>query len=225
MLQMININVRNVLKNLNCAVRKHEFVLITGDNGAGKTTMFNTISGCLRPESGTILLDGQDITRMPAHGRTAMISSVLQDPRAGTVGRMTIRENLHMAYLRGKRRGLTVSNLPARDCLYAEKLKTLSMNLENRLDDYVSDLSGGQRQALSILMSLLSDSKLLLLDEITASLDQRASENIIRIIRELIISEKKTCLMITHNIGHLGSLGDKVFVLRNGVTEEKRGRP
>jgi putative ABC transport system ATP-binding protein len=213
---MIDINVRNVLRNLNLVVHRNEFVLIVGDNGAGKTTLFNTISGRLRPGSGNILLDGQDVTDMPQHRRMAMISNVFQDPKVGVVVDMTLRENLHMAHLRGKRRGLTVSNSSRRDDLYREKLKTLNMDLENRLDDRAGDLSGGQRQALSIIMSTLADSKLLLLDEITAALDQRASENILRIINDLVASEKKTCLMITHNSKHIRRLGTRALWLQNG---------
>ncbi|MDR1334559.1 MAG: ATP-binding cassette domain-containing protein [Holosporaceae bacterium] len=213
---MKNITVKNVLVNLNLIVNKNEFVLVVGENGAGKTTLFNTISGIRKPDDGNVYIDGQDVTPMPSHVRATLVSNVFQDPKLGTIGKMTIRENLCMAYLRGKPRKLILDNSRQRDDLYREKLQILNMNLENRLDDYVGELSGGQRQALSIIMSIISDSKLLLLDEVTAALDRKSSENILDIIQKTIRQEKRTCLMITHDAKHLDQLGDRALVLQNG---------
>ncbi|MDR0632404.1 MAG: ATP-binding cassette domain-containing protein [Holosporaceae bacterium] len=216
MLKMRNINVRNVLMDLNLTINRNEFVLVVGDNGAGKTTLFNAISGNIKPESGSILIDDCDVTDMPQYERAAVVANVFQDPKIGTIAGMTIRENLNMAYMRGKKRALSISNSDERDKLYREKLQTLGMGLENRLNDYTGDLSGGQRQALSIIMSLITDSKILLLDEITAALDGQTSDRITKIINENIHQQKKTCLMITHNRTQIDKLGDRVLVLKNG---------
>jgi putative ABC transport system ATP-binding protein len=216
MLKMKNINVRDTLKDLNLTIKKGEFVLVIGENGAGKTTLFNTISGNIRPKSGTILIDGTDVTDMPQCDRAGLVSNVFQDPKIGTISTMTLRENLNMAYLRGKSKTFAISDSSERDDLYKEKLKILNMKLEERLDDYAGDLSGGQRQALSIVMSTISDAKLLLLDEITAALDRKSSENILRIVDEIIRQEKKTCLMITHNADHVERLGNRVLFLKEG---------
>jgi len=216
MLKMKNINVGNVLTDLNLTVNKNEFVLVIGDNGAGKTTLFNAISGNAKPRSGTIMIDNRDVTNMPPYERAAVVANVFQDPKIGTVGSMTIRENLNLAYMRGKKRTLSICNSEERDKLYREKLRTLDMGLENRLTDLVENLSGGQRQALSIIMSLITDSKILLLDEITAALDVKTSDRIMEIIDENIRRQKKTCLMITHNVKQIDRLGDRVLVLRNG---------
>ncbi|MDR1391289.1 MAG: ATP-binding cassette domain-containing protein [Holosporales bacterium] len=220
MLQMIDISVRSILTNLNLTINKNEFVLIMGENGSGKTTLFNTISGYIRSESGNIIMDGMDITNFPQHIRASLISNVFQDPKSGTIANMTIRENFNMSYMRGKRRKLNLSNSVERDALYKERLKILNMNLENRLGEYVGNLSGGQRQALSIVMSMISDSKLLLLDEITAALDQRASDNILQLVKKSIKMKKKTCIMITHDAKHLSLVGDRLFILQNGNLKE-----
>jgi putative ABC transport system ATP-binding protein len=216
MLKMKDINVRNVLSDLNLTVNRNEFVLVVGDNGAGKTTLFNAISGNLKPKSGSILIDDQDVTNLPQYERATVVANVFQDPKMGTIGSMTIRENLNMAYMRGKKRALSISNSEERDKLYREKLRTLDMGLENRLDNCVENLSGGQRQALSIIMSLVSDSKILLLDEVTAAIDTKTSDRIIEIIDENIRQQKKTCLMITHNAKQIDKLADRVLVLKNG---------
>ncbi|MDR1551494.1 MAG: ATP-binding cassette domain-containing protein [Holosporaceae bacterium] len=217
MLKMQNISVRNILINLNLTVRKNEFVLIVGENGAGKTTLFNTIAGMIKPGRGSVLIDDQDVTDSPLHIRAAAVANVFQDPKVGTIGSMSIRENLNMAYMRGKKRSFfSMGSSRERDCIYKEKLMPLNMNLENRLDDFAEDLSGGQRQALSIVMSLIADSKILLLDEITAALDSKTADSIIEIINKNVRKQKKTCLMITHNAKHIGHLGDRTLILRDG---------
>jgi putative ABC transport system ATP-binding protein len=216
MLQLNNINVRNVLVDLNLTVKKNEFVLVVGDNGAGKTTLFNTISGYIVPKSGSIKIDGNDVTNIPQHERASVVSNVLQDPKAGTIANMTVRENLNIAYMRGKSRYASISDSPERDLLYVKKLGALNMHLEKRLDEYVGNLSGGQRQALSMVMSIIANSKILLLDEITAALDPKTSENILKIATDTVRREKKTCLMITHNIKHIDHIGDKVLRLKDG---------
>ena len=178
MLKMKNIYVRNVLVNLDLTMEKGEFLLVLGDNGAGKTTLFNTISGAIQPSQGSIFIDSEDVTDKTQFHRSNLISSVFQDPRVGTVSNMTLRENMNLAYMRGKKRTLSACCSERRDELFRKKLIELEMGLEDRLDSYAGELSGGQRQALSIAMVFLTDSKILLLDEITAALDRTNSEKI-----------------------------------------------
>jgi putative ABC transport system ATP-binding protein len=216
MLQLTNINVRNVLVDLNLAVKKNEFVLVMGDNGAGKTTLFNTISGHIIPKSGSVEIDGEDVTDVPQYERASIVSNVLQDPKVGTIASMSVRENLNIAYMRGKKRGVAISDSLSRDALYVEKLSALNMGIEKRLDEYVGNLSGGQRQALSMVTSIVANSKILLLDEITAALDAKTSETILKIAAETVRREKKTCLMITHNLKHINCIGDRALRLKDG---------
>lgn len=216
MLTMKNISVSNILMDLNLEVKKGEFALLIGENGAGKTTLFNTISGKVRPSSGTILIDATDVTGMPQYERAVFVANVFQDPKIGTIGNMSIRDNLSVAYMRGKKRTLNASSSDKRDKIFRERLSVLNMGLENRLDDFVGQLSGGQRQAMSIVMALLSNSKILLLDEITAALDAKSSDRVLSIVAENIYAQKKTCLMITHNLNHLNKIGDKIYTLKNG---------
>ena len=221
MLQMKNIKVRNVLNDLNLNVREGEFILILGENGAGKTTLFNTISGNIFPERGRIFIDEEDVTNKAQYARSNLIANVFQDPKVGTTESMSIRDNLNLAYMRGKKRTLRNSCSADRDFLFREKLRELDMKLENRLDDYAGELSGGQRQALSILMALLTESKILLLDEITAALDNINSEKIMNIINEKCLKTKKTCLMITHNRDQIKEFGNKTMILKNGRLFER----
>ena len=214
MLELKNIYVRDVLIDLNLTVDEGEFLLVIGENGAGKTTLFNTISGSVKPSSGSVLIAGKDVTNDPQYMRAKLISNVFQDPRVGTVSNMTIRDNLNMALMRGGKRTLSFSCSQERDKFFKSKLKEIGF--ENRLDDLAGQLSGGQRQSLSIVMALLADSKIVLLDEITAALDPENSKRILQIIDSCVYKQKKTCLMITHNKDHMKNLGDRTVVLKNG---------
>lgn len=218
MLKMKGICVKNILIDLELTVDEGEFVLVIGENGAGKTTLFNTISGNIIPDKGSISIAEKDITNDPQCERAALIANVFQDPKVGTVINMSVRDNLNMAYLRGKNRKLYPSSRKERDDFF--KTKLADIGLENRLDSYAGELSGGQRQALSIIMALLTDSKVLLLDEITAALDSTNSEKILKIIDKNIYKQNKTCLMITHNKDHISRLGNKVLRLQNGRLKE-----
>lgn len=213
MLKMRNITVRNVLTNFNLDVAKGEFVIVTGENGAGKTTLLNTISGNVLPKNGQIFIDGEDVTRKPQYVRTKLIASVAQDPKVGTVANMSIRDNMNSAYMRGKTRDFKSSCSSVRDEFFKERLKELEMGLENRLDDLVGELSGGQRQALSVIMAFLTDSKILLLDEITAALNSTNSEKIMNLVNQKCRTMRKTCLMITHNQEQMKNFGDRVLVV------------
>lgn len=216
MLSLRNVCFKSVLKNLDLELQKGEFVVVIGANGAGKSTLLNTISGNLIPSKGRVILDGLDVTNTSAANRSISIAKVSQDPKVGTMTNMTIYENLAFAALRGKRRGLGFFNRSRNKKLFKSKLALLNMGLENRLNELVANLSGGQRQALSLIMALLSDSKVLLLDEITAALDPNTAENIMKIAAQIVRAEQLTTIMITHNMKHALEYGDRTLLLANG---------
>ncbi len=213
MLQLSNIYIRNTLKGLNLTISKGEFVFIIGANGAGKTTLFNIISGCERPASGKVLIKNKDISLLPQYKRANWISSVLQDPKIGTVGEMTLLENLTVSYNRGKKRNLYVKN--KRD-FFQRKLSAFNLGLENRLDEYVGDLSGGQRQVLSLIMATMTNYDILLLDEITSALDPTAANSVIEATKKIVLSEKKTCLFITHDMQHINKIPGTIVEILDG---------
>ncbi|MDR3224144.1 MAG: ATP-binding cassette domain-containing protein [Holosporales bacterium] len=211
-LELIDVSVNGILENLNLTIQKGEFVILIGANGAGKTTLFNTVSGATRIDSGKILMNGSDITNTPQYKRSARISSVIQEPRLGTIAEMTILENLKLAYMRNSSK-FTLRNTVG---YFKEKLELLGIGLENRLNEYVGNLSGGQRQLLSLVMAILSDYEILLLDEITAALDPKASNTVMDMSKKIILSESKTCLMITHDVRYTKSFGDRVLEMKGG---------
>lgn len=205
---------RQVLHQLNLNIRKGEFIVIIGGNGAGKSTIFNVVSGSIKPDSGKIFLYEQDITANPETHRGKFVSKVVQDPKAGTMENMTIFENLAFALKRGQKRGLQLFNNKSSTILFKEKLKII--NLEDRLNEIVSNLSGGQRQILSLTMAMLQNSELLLLDEITAALDPITSDYIMELTNKIVKEQQFTCIMITHNMKHAIKYGDKLILLKNG---------
>ncbi|MDR1438347.1 MAG: ATP-binding cassette domain-containing protein [Puniceicoccales bacterium] len=209
---------RKILNHLNLSVAAGEFVVIVGANGAGKSTLFNVISGTIKPTHGRVLIDGKS-------DNFAQVSRVFQDPRVGTIGNFTIFENMAFAFCRHRRRHMIPFYGPWRQKFFKERLATLHMHLEDRPDDLVSSLSGGQRQALSLLMSVIGNQRVLLLDEITAALDPKSSREIMALANEIVQREARTCLMITHNIDHAIGCGDRLIVLGNGeIAKEFRGR-
>lgn len=207
---------RTILEDLSLEVGKGEFVVIIGGNGAGKSTVFNTISGFMKPEKGKIFIDGIDVTKSSQQERAKLVSIVMQDPRVGTMENMTILENMAFSFKRGKHRGFSLFNNAGRRELFKEKLSLLNMNLENRLNEMVTNLSGGQRQALSLVMSIMAESKILLLDEITAALDPKIAENVMALADKLVREEHLTCVMITHNMEHAIRYGDRTILLKDG---------
>lgn len=225
MLNLSNISLKPVLKDLDLELKKGEFVVVIGANGAGKSTLLNLISGNLTPTQGKIILDGEDITSISAANRSSAIAKVSQDPKVGTMTNMTIYENLAFAALRGKRRGLGFFRRHRDKKLFKSKLAMLNMGLENRLNDLVGNLSGGQRQALSLIMAVLSESKILLLDEITAALDPNTAENIMKIADQIMRSEQRTAIMITHNMKHALEYGDRTLLLANGKFSKEFNKP
>jgi putative ABC transport system ATP-binding protein len=205
------------LKNLDLTIQPNEFVLIIGANGSGKTTLFGSISGAIRPKAGQILLNGANVTNTPQYKRAHLISSVSQDPRSGTIGKMTILENMCIAYMRSGYKKIS-NNIVE---YFKKKLSVLEMGLESRLSEYVSVLSGGQRQALSLVMSVIDDCKLLLLDEITSALDPKASSMVMRITDKLVRNEGKTCLFITHDTKHMNCFDGRVLEMKDGKLKQK----
>jgi putative ABC transport system ATP-binding protein len=226
MLQLTNINVtvakntlleRKVLNHISLNVTHGEFVMIIGGNGAGKTTLFNTIAGDIEPDSGSIMLNNNNITDWPSYKRAGNIARVLQDPNTAVINGMTIEENLSFAYLRGKTRGLCLFSNKKRLAYFREKLKLLDMDLENRLTELTDNLSGGQRQALSLIMAIMANSAVLLLDEITAALDPKMADLIMQLTTRIVTEDKRTTIMITHNMAHALHYGDRTLLLDQGA--------
>jgi len=208
---------KTILNGINLQVREGEFIVIVGGNGAGKSTLFNVISGFIKPEAGTVFIDEKDYTHDSQMTRASLISKVLQDPRMGTMENLSILENMAFAFKRGKTRGFQLFSRSARIALFKDTLSILNMGLENRLNEPVSHLSGGQRQVLSLMMAILQDSKILLLDEMTAALDPGTSEAIMKVTNKIVREQKRTCIMITHNMAHALQYGDRLLFLKNGT--------
>ena len=210
------INEKKALTGLNLELEEGDFVTVIGGNGAGKSTMLNVVSGVFYPEEGKIELDGKDITHLPEYKRAAMLGRVFQDPMVGTAGNMNIEENLAMANRRGKIRGLGWGVPKKERSLYVEKLKELDLNLETRLTAKVGLLSGGQRQALTLLMATLKKPKLLLLDEHTAALDPKTAAKVLELTEAITQKDNLTTIMITHNMKDAIRYGNRLIMMHNG---------
>lgn len=208
---------KKLFKNLNMTIHEGDFVSIIGNNGAGKSSLLRLLSGIVKPNSGKILIDNQDITNKSIEERSSLIARVSQDPKIGTCTNLTIAENMSLAYRRGKSRGLSLALNKEENELFKERLSELKMGLENRLNEYVGLLSGGERQAISLLMATLSPAKLLLLDEHTAALDPKVAETIMKLTEKLYKDYNLTILMITHNIKHAFSYGNRTIMLKDGA--------
>ncbi|MEF2781516.1 MAG: ATP-binding cassette domain-containing protein [Clostridium sp.] len=209
-------NEKKVLDCLSLTVEKGDFISILGTNGAGKSTLLNVISGSISSDTGTILLDGKDITSLPEYKRAKEIGHVFQDPLKGTAPHMTIEENLGLAYSRGKRSAFSRAIKKEDRSYFIEKLKQLGLGLEDRLQTPTGLLSGGQRQALTLLMAIIETPKLLLLDEHTAALDPKIAKKIMEITDNIIKEHHITTLMITHNLKQALEYGNKTVLMQNG---------
>lgn len=211
-----SVNEKTALKNINLILGEGEFVTVIGGNGAGKSTLLNCISGVFGIDSGGILIDGTDISRTPEHKRSAYIGRVFQDPLMGTAFDMTIEENLAIAYARGKSRGLTPGISRADSAMFKDRLAQLELGLENRIKEKVGRLSGGQRQALTLLMATIVKPELLLLDEHTAALDPSIAGKVLE-LTDSIVRENKLCtLMITHNMKAALDHGTRTIMMHEG---------
>ena len=207
----------NVLfEKFNLEIDKGEFISVVGSNGSGKTTMLNLIAGYLPADSGKIVFDGADVTNMAEYKRASKIARVFQDPKMGTCASMTVAENITMALNKGKPYGLKWGLKKTYKDDFADMLKTLNMNIEDKVDVLCGQLSGGQRQALALLMSTITRPELLLLDEHTAALDPRTSENIMQLTRKVIEERNITALMITHNLEYAIRFGTRLIMLHEG---------
>lgn len=207
---------KNALDTINLSLNKGDFVTIIGSNGAGKSTLMNMISGVLTPDTGKVEIDGRNVTYMAEHRRAKYIGRVFQDPMAGTAPTMTIEENLAMAYSRNKNRTLKMGVTKKRKTYFKEVLETLHLGLENRLSAKVGLLSGGERQALSLLMATFTEPDILLLDEHTAALDPSRAELITNITKEIVADKGLTTLMVTHNMQQALDLGNRLIMMDKG---------
>lgn len=210
------VNERVALDQVSLRLAEGDFVTVIGSNGAGKSTLLNVISGRYAPDGGSIVIDGRDVSRMPEYKRAAWVGRVFQDPMAGTAPRLTIEENLAIAFRRGKPRGLGMAVTKANREVFREELKSLDLGLENRLDMRVGMLSGGQRQALSLLMATYARPAILLLDEHTAALDPSRAELITRLTGEQVARHGLTALMVTHNMQQALELGNRLIMMHEG---------
>ena len=211
------INEKKALSDLSLHLAKGDFVTILGSNGAGKSTLFNAIAGTFPVDRGTITLDGKNITSLPDYKRSKFIGRMFQDPLKGTAPTMTIEENLALAYMRASSGTNPFSVISKADrAEFRQRLSQLGLGLEDRMGSPVGLLSGGQRQALTLLMATMVTPKLLLLDEHTAALDPATADKVLALTRQVVADHGITCLMITHNIPSALSLGNRTIMMKDG---------
>jgi len=210
------VNEKVALKGLNLHLKEGEFVTVIGGNGAGKSTMLNAVTGVFGVDSGRVLIDGVEVTHLPEYKRAKYIGRVFQDPMMGTAATMQIEENLALAARRGQPRTLRIGITRAEREEYREKLKILDLGLEDRMTAKVGLLSGGQRQALTLLMATLQKPKLLLLDEHTAALDPKTAAKVLDATQKIVEKDHLTTLMITHNMRDAIAYGNRLIMMYNG---------
>ncbi|MBQ8163386.1 MAG: ATP-binding cassette domain-containing protein [Clostridia bacterium] len=227
MLELVNINKifnrgtvneSQLFCNFSIKIEKGEFVSVIGSNGSGKTTMLNIISGSIPNDSGSVILDGENITKLPEYKRARKIGRVYQNPAVGTVGNMTIFENLAIAESKGKKCLFTPAIDRKKSDYYRELVYQLGLGLEDKMNIPVELLSGGQRQALSLLMSTMTPIDLLLLDEHTAALDPKTSETIMQLTDKIVKEKGITTLMVTHNLRYAVEYGNRIVMMHKGET-------
>ena len=210
------VNEKTALKGLNLELKEGDFVTVIGGNGAGKSTMLNAVTGVFGVDSGKIVIDGVDVTNLPEYKRAKYIGRVFQDPMMGTAATMQIEENLALASRRGKVRSLRIGITKAEREEYMEQLKILDLGLEDRMTAKVGLLSGGQRQALTLLMATLRKPKLLLLDEHTAALDPKTAAKVLEATEKIVRKDNLTTLMITHNMRDAIAYGNRLVMMYDG---------
>ena len=207
---------KKALVDINLTIEDGDFITVIGGNGAGKSTLLNLIAGVHQCDGGTIFLDGMNMTGMKEHLRARYLSRVFQDPMMGTAANMEIEENLAMAFRRGKKRGLGWGINPDERGIYKEKLALLGLGLENRMHSKVGLLSGGQRQAITLLMATLQKPSLLLLDEHTAALDPKTARKVLELTETFIQQDKLTAFMVTHNMRDAIHFGNRLIMMSEG---------
>ena len=207
---------KTALCNISLRLDESDFITVIGGNGAGKSTLLNAVAGAFPVEQGVIAIDGRDVTKLAEHARARFIGRVFQDPRMGTAPGMTIEENLAIAYRRCKRRTLRWGTSRKEREIYCEALSALGLGLEQRLTAKVGTLSGGQRQAITLLMATLQKPRLLLLDEHTAALDPKTAKIVLGLTNKLVSDNRLTTLMVTHNMRDALASGNRIMMMHNG---------
>ena len=217
-------NEQRALEGVDVTMEERDFVVVIGRNGSGKSTLLNAIAGTLIPDQGQVRIGGRDVTRWPEARRAALVGRVFQNPMSGTIADLTIAENLAVAAKRGLRRGVLRNALGGgRRRELADRVRELGLGLEDRMDTPVGALSGGQRQALTLLMATWVRPTLLMLDEHTSALDPRSTEQMVQLTDRLIRSQGLTTLMVTHSIPQAVALGDRVLIVHRGRIVESIG--
>lgn len=211
-----SINERVALADIHLELRDGDFVTVIGSNGAGKSTVLNTIAGKVSPDTGTVEIGGKNVTRMKDYKRAKYVGRVFQDPMAGTAPDLTIEQNMALAERRGMHRGLAFGITKAKRKRFAEELQVLELGLEHRLSAKVGLLSGGQRQALSLLMATFSKPRVLLLDEHTAALDPERARLVTDLTQKVVSEQQLTTLMVTHNMGQALEVGNRLIMMHEG---------
>lgn len=209
-------NAVDALQGVDLQIEEGSFIIVIGTNGSGKSTLLNAVAGSFLPDGGRMVLAGHDITRWPEHRRAELIGRVFQNPFSGTAPHLTIAENLALAADRGKRRGLGGILPKKRRHEIRDRIRSLGMGLEERLDDEIGTLSGGQRQALTLLMATWQKPRLLLLDEHTAALDPKSADLVIQFTSKIIARDALTTLMVTHSMHQAINLGDRLIMMHRG---------
>lgn len=210
------VNEKQALRGVNLSLNAGDFVTIIGGNGAGKSTLLNMIAGVFPADAGSVILDGKNIVTWPEHKRAGLLGRVFQDPMKGTAASMEIQENLALAYRKGKKRRLSWGITTEEKREYAVALKTLDLGLESRMSSKVGLLSGGQRQALTLLMATLQKPKLLLLDEHTAALDPKTAKKVLDLTKDIVEKGELTAMMVTHNMKDAIQFGNRLIMMHEG---------
>lgn len=204
------------LKNVSVKIQKGDFVTVIGTNGSGKSTLLNAIAGTLIPDSGLVKINNEDVTHLPDFKRAKYVGRVFQNPFSGTAPTMTIAENLQLAFLRGEPKSLAIAMTASQKAYLRERIAELRMGLEQRMDSPIGLLSGGQRQALTLLMAALKKPEILLLDEHTAALDPISAELVLAITQEIISKYHLAALMVTHSMSYAARFGNRVLMMNLG---------
>ncbi len=204
------------LKDINLTIAREEFVVIVGANGSGKSTLLNAIAGTIIPSHGSISIDGTTVTQWDDYRRSRWVARIFQDPFLGTASELSILDNFRLAAIRTKKKGLSIGINSKFKELVKERIALLGLGLEDKLEQQMGTLSGGQRQALTLIMAIMDDAKILLLDEPSAALDPKTSEIIMQKAARIIIDFKLTSILITHNLKDASSYGNRILLMREG---------
>jgi putative ABC transport system ATP-binding protein len=206
----------NAVNGITLHIKNDEFLVIVGANGSGKTTLLDMVAGSVLPGSGNIIIDGEDVTRLPDYRRSRWVARVFQNPMSGTASDLSIIDNFRLASIRTRKKGLSIGINDTFKNQVKEKISTLGLGLENKIYQPMGTLSGGQRQALTLLMSVMDSCKVLLLDEPTAALDPRSSDIVMRTAEELIRDYRLTSILITHNLKDAYNYGNRIILMGEG---------